>query len=170
MVFTSCSQAARRSEANCRTRSASPPGNSKNGSLGMARASRFPAKWSNNCRDGKNGPIGIIRSSSFWLRFDASAESADCCDRWCVDFAESVLIPGIVAILGLACSRRSASGWRLSRSPPGVILIIVHHRLSRSQANFGFFAALASVVLLQRGPCLRTHDAIECPGIEPSIA
>jgi hypothetical protein len=59
----------------------------------MARASRFPAKWSNNCRDGKNGPIGIIRSSSFWLRFDASAESADCCDRWCVDFAESVLIP-----------------------------------------------------------------------------
>ena len=47
---------------------ASPPGNSKNGSLEMARASRFPAKWSNDCRDGKNGPIEIIRSSSFWLR------------------------------------------------------------------------------------------------------
>src|SRR4026209_2687184 len=68
MGFMLCLQAARRSEANCRTRSASPPGNSKNGGLEMARASRFPAKWSNDCRDGKNGPIEIIRSSSFWLR------------------------------------------------------------------------------------------------------
>ena len=46
---------------------------------------------------------------------------------------------------------------------------VVTRRVFPGQADLGFLAALASLVLLQRRSCLLAHDAIERSGIESGV-